>query len=326
MLREKKVSWVLGAIVLVALFVLPVIIPRFWVSLVTEILIVGLAGMSVNLLLGYGGCLSFGHAAFYATGAYATAILVERTVIPEFLVLIIAPLIATVIGAIVGLLVARLYGFYFAIMTCAFSMLIWSIIRKWTSLTMGENGITGVEFSEMLTGINNVYYFTLIIVLLSLAALWIIINSPFGWTLRAIRENPTRSAFTSIDVIKHRYLAFVMSSFFCGIAGALYVVYSHSAFPDYSYWVKSADLVIVCVLGGMSLYLGPMAGSAIFVLLQTLITSVTLYWLLIMGIIICVVVLLMPDGVLGKLEKLKAYTFRRMPHHSSENSSSKQRD
>jgi branched-chain amino acid transport system permease protein len=199
-------------------------------------------------------------------------------------------------------------------MTMAFSMLVWSIIRKWTSVTKGENGITGVGFTGILTGINNTYFFTLIVVLLCIAVLWVIINSPFGWTLRAIRENPTRSAFTNIDVFKHRYFAFIISSFFCGVSGVLYVVYSYNALPDYAYWVKSGDIVIVCILGGMFSFLGPLIGSAILILLQTYINAVTLYWLLVMGFVICVVVLLMPDGVMGVWERLKPYVQGRRFH------------
>ena len=300
----KKFSWILGALALLILFLLPLIIPQFWICLMTEILILGLAGMALNLLLGYGGSLPFGQSAFYATGAYATAILLTKTAMPQLLVLFIAPFIAAAVGAVFALLLARLYRFYYALMTTAFSMLVWTVIRKWSSLTRGDNGITGVEFTGILNGINNTYLFTLVIVLCSIAILWVIINSPFGWTLRAIRENPNRIAFAGINVVTHRFIAFVISSFFTGVAGALYVVYSHSTFPDFAYWVKAADIVTITILGGMFYFLGPLVGATALIFLQTWVTSVTFYWPLILGIIICIAVLVMPDGLLGIWKRL----------------------
>ncbi len=295
--RRFAAGWLV--VVLVALFVFPLIFPRFWVGLLTEILILGLAGMSVNFLLGYSGSLPFGHAAFYATGAYTVAILIKNLGTNPVIALMVAPFAAAATGAIFGLLIARLYRFYYAMMTTAFSMVLWTIIRKWSTVTHGDDGITGIEFPAFLSGITNTYYFTLIIVLLSILVLALIIESPFGWTLRAIRENSNRVAFINVDVVRHRYFAFVISSFFCGIAGALYIVFSHSTFPDYAYWVKSGDFVTMCILGGMLTFIGPMIGAAILTVLQTLVTSVTLYWPLVMGIVICSVVLLMPEGVAG---------------------------
>jgi branched-chain amino acid transport system permease protein len=183
--------------------------------------------------------------------------------------------------------------------TTAFGMLLWTVIRKWSSLTGGDDGLTGVNVPELLNSANNAYFFTLIVVSACLLVLWIIVNSPFGWTLRAIRENPNRCAFTNINVISHRYIAFVIASFFTGIAGSLFVVYSHSTFPDYCYWIKSGDMIAVVILGGMFSFLGPLVGAGVFIVLQTSITSLTLYWPLIMGAIICAVVLIMPDGVMG---------------------------
>jgi len=295
--------WVIGVVVLCGLIALPFIAPMFWINLLTEILILGLAGMSVNLLLGYGGALPFGHAAFYATGAYAAAVLLKKTALHPAAVLIVSPFIAMALGAILGFLIARLYRFYYAMMTTAFSMLVWTLIRKLPSITNGDDGITGVKVMDALTGVNNIYFFCLIVVGLCVFLLWRIVNSPFGWSLRAIRENSVRTTFIRIDVVKHRYVAFVVSSFFCGIAGMLYVVYSHGTFPDYAYWTKSADLVMVCILGGMLTFWGPIVGAAVLTILHTLTTSITMYWPLVIGCIICLVVLLLPDGVIGRLER-----------------------
>jgi branched-chain amino acid transport system permease protein len=300
MLKWKKWVWFFGILIALILLASPFILSRFWVGIMTEILIMALAGMSLNFLLGYAGCLSFGHGAFFATSAFATAIMMTKTHINQYLiVLIIAPVLATLLGAVIGILVSRLYAFYYAIMTCAFTMVLWALIRRWRSLTGGDSGIVGVKFRGMLEGISHAYFFTLGVVILCTVILWVIGNSPFGWTLRAIRENPVRSSFTSIDVARHRYLALVISSFFCGVAGALHVVYTFGAFPELAFWTKSGDIVTVCILGGINSFLGPIIGSIVLILLETFITSVTLYWPLILGIIICAVVLLMPQGIMG---------------------------
>lgn len=310
---SRAVGVLCGTGVVGALIALPAAIPRFWVGLVTEMLILGLAGMAVNLLLGYGGSLPFGHAAFYAAGAYTTAILLTKTRLPWPLVLVLAPLVAAALGAIFGVLVARLYRFYYAMMTTALSMLVWSLVRKGGGMTGGDNGITGVEIGPAVDSIERAYWFVLVVVLVSAAVLWLIVDSPFGWTLRAIRENSTRTAFSGVDVVAHRHVAFIVSSFFTGVAGMLYVVYSHSTFPDYAYWVKSGDFVMVCILGGMLSFFGPMVGAAIFTILHTVVTSYTLYWPLVIGIVICIAVLVAPDGVTPLLTRLRARSMSRRP-------------
>jgi branched-chain amino acid transport system permease protein len=294
----------LTSVMLLLFVLLPLILPMFWISLIIELLILGLAGMSVNLLLGYGGMMPFGHAAFYATGAYATAILLNRTSISPIMIFVLAPLIAALVGALFAFCLSKLYGFYFAIMTTAFSMLIWSLIRKWASLTGGDIGIASIAIPDFLSSINSVYYYTLTIVFLSVVVLWIIINSPFGWTLRAIKENSNRMIFTGISVPRHRYFAFVISSFFCGIAGSLYAIYSRTVFPEYAYWTASGDFVTMVILGGMNSFFGPMIGAFIWTFLRTIVTSYTIYWLLTIGIIILAVVLFMPEGIVGLFKSI----------------------
>ncbi|HRS54822.1 MAG: branched-chain amino acid ABC transporter permease [Desulfomonilia bacterium] len=301
---KRNFVWAVGCILAIFLLGGPFILPNFWTWIIIEIMVMSLAAMSVNFLLGYAGCLSFGHSAFYAVAAYTTAIMMTRTGMNQYQVLLLAPIMAAILGALIGLLVSRLYAFYYAIMTCAFAMIVWSIIRRLPGLTGGDTGIVGIKFSGLLNGMTNIYYFTLVVVILCGLALWIIGNSPFGWSLRAIRENPDRSAFISIDVTKQRFLALVISSFFCGIAGSLHVVYSFGAFPELAFWTKSGDFVTICILGGINSFLGPIVGSVVLIMLETMITSVTLYWPMVLGIIICAVVFFMPEGIMGFVKKL----------------------
>lgn len=302
----RKWVWAFSCIVTLLLIGAPLILPKFWMGIATEILIMSLAAMSVNFLLGYAGCLSFGHSAFYATAAYATAIMITKTEMNQYLVLLLAPFAAAILGALVGLLISRLYAFYYAIMTCAFAMIIWAMIRRMRDLTGGDTGIVGIQFTGLLDKMhmNNIYFFTLGIVFLCGLIMWIITNSPVGWTLRAIRENPNRCSFISINVVMQRYVALVISSFFCGVAGALHVVYTFGAFPESAFWTKSGDFVTICILGGINSFFGPIVGSTVLILLETFITSATLYWPMILGIIIVGVVFFMPQGITGFIQNI----------------------
>jgi branched-chain amino acid transport system permease protein len=302
--------YLLAAIVVFIFAVLPQIIPILWVTLIIELLILSLAGLSVNFLLGYGGMMPFGHSAFYASGAYVTAILLNRTELPPVLILIFAPLFAAFLGALFGIFLSKLYGFYFAIMTTAFCMLVWSMIRKLGDLTGGDIGIANISIPHFLESINAVYYYTIFIFLLSVVTLWIIINSPFGWTLRAIKENSSRMMFTGISVAKHRFMAIVISCFYCGSAGSLYAIYSRTVFPEYAYWTVSGDLVTLVVLGGMNSFFGPVIGAFIWTFLRTVITSYTIYWPMTIGLIIVAVVLFMPEGIVGLFRKVFEKSFR----------------
>ena len=297
-------EWTWYIIILIVMMIVPFVASTFWTNLLTEILIMGLAAMSVNLLLGFGGSLPFGHAAFFASGAYATALLIKETNLPFVVVLAVAPVLAAVVGAVFGLIITRLYEFYYAIVSAASGMVLWTLIRK-VPVLGGDTGITGMQIPELLNGIDSVYIFTAIIVFVALIFTKFLLNSPFGWIQQAIRENPTRVTCTGSNVLRHRYIAFVISSFICGIAGMLFVIHTQSTFPSYAHWVKSGDFVMICILGGVSTFIGPMIGAAALIILQTYITSITEHWLLFLGISICLLVIFMPNGIVGLVGDLR---------------------
>lgn len=296
-------EWVWYVIAFVILMIVPFFGSIFWTNLLTEILIMGLAAMSVNLLLGFGGSLPFGHAALFASGAYATALLIKETNLPFFAVLIIAPAMAAVVGAVLGIIITRLYEFYYAIVSAASCMVLWTLIRK-VPIFGGDTGITGVEIPEILSSIDAMYIFTAIAVFIVLICTKILLNSPFGWIQQAIRENPNRVTCTGSNVLRHRYIAFIISSFICGVAGMLFVLHTQSTFPSYAHWVKSGDFVMICILGGVNTFIGPMVGAAALIILQTYITSLTQHWLLFLGISICLLVIFMPSGIMGLAGRL----------------------
>ncbi len=258
-----------------------------------------LAACSLNLMLGYTGMVSFGPAGLYAVGAYTTAILLTKLKMNIVPAMMAAPIMAAIIGWGVGWICVRRTKVYFALLTLAFSQIIWTIIFEWYAVTGGDDGIVSIPTPEFFFPVANSYYFCLALVGCCIFALWRIVNSPFGRTLQAIRENPDRVEFIGVNLKKYQLAAFVLSSIFLGIAGSLYCVFSGSAFPDYAHWTKSTDMLVMCLLGGIYHFSGPLAGSAVYTILAKTLSKHTMQWNLILGVAIVLLVLLMRNGVVG---------------------------
>lgn len=290
------VGWtVLGT----ALAALPLVASEFNVRLATEIAITALFAMAFNLLLGGGGMLSFGHAGYFAVGAYTVAILTKKAALPFALAFLAAPVITAVVAAITGYFCVRLRGFYFSILTLAFGQLIWGVIFKWSALTEGDDGIVGLSPPALLASATALYWFSVAIVVACIGLLWMILESPFGRTLLAIRENTERTQFIGVDVNRARLLAFVLSATFAGVAGALFAPFNGSVFPTFAFWTKSGDVVMMSILGGMYTFLGPALGAAIMLLLDHQISVYTEYWPFALGTVLLLLVLFCPDGLTG---------------------------
>lgn len=305
--RVGGLGWTWLAIALAIFAVLPFCLSTGWVSVVSEMLILALAASSLNLLMGYTGLVSFGPAGLYAVGAYTTALLIVRGSVPFGLALIAGPIMTAMVSVIVGWFCVRRTAIYFALLTLAFSQLIHTIIFKWYSFTGGDDGIVGIPMPSFLFSINNYYYFTLACTVMCLVALWMIINSPFGKALQVIRENPGRAEFIGINVRRYQLIAFVIQGFFLGAAGSLFCGFSHCVFPTYAHWTKAIDIIIACLLGGMYNFLGPVAGSTVYILLNKAITNFTEYWPLTLGIVVVLLVLFLRGGIVGFIsEKFSA--------------------
>jgi branched-chain amino acid transport system permease protein len=203
---------------------------------------------------------------------------------------------------IIGAICLRAASLYFAILTLAISQLLYVVVFQWYSLTGGDNGIHGLEVSAWLTKSHNYYYFALVVVGLSFFVIRVILNSPFGYTLRAVRDNSDRLTFVGVDVWRHRLVAFVISAFFAGIAGGLYVGFDHMAFPMMVHWSKSAEPVLMVILGGLNSFWGPLVGAITFVVLEIIMGKFTVYWLFILGVTILILVMFFPQGIWGFVE------------------------
>ena len=286
-------------IVLASFLVLPLLLPVGWLSLVTEMLILALAASGLNLMLGYAGMVSFGPAGFYAVGAYATALILVYTKLPFALAFIAGPIVAALAAIVIGWFCVRLTHVYFALLTLAFAQIIYTIIFEWYDFTKGDNGIVDIPLPEILKSIPHYYYFSLIVVSLCIALLWMIIKSPFGKTLQAMRENPQRTESIGIPVRLYQLATFVLSGIFLGVAGSLFCGFNKNVFPNYAHWIKSTEMLVVCLLGGIYTFFGPIVGSIVYLFLDKVITGYTQFWPLVLGLIIIVLLLFLRGGIAG---------------------------
>ena len=290
-------------IALGVLLLLPLVLPTFFLVLLIEIAIVALFATSFNLLMGYGGMVSFGHAAYFALGAYTAALLVKKAGVPMLLALPVAPVVAGLAALGFGYFIVRLTHTYFAMLSLAFGQIVYTIIFKWTPLTGGDNGLLNVWPPAFLRSQIAYYYFTLVVVGLSLLALHAIVSSPFGYALRAIRENPRRARYIGVNVRRHQLYAFALSGVFSGIAGGIFAFYNGSVFPDFAYFNKSFEPLVVVLLGGMQSFLGPLAGAFGFKVLEWLISKwAPIYWPLFLGAVVIAVIVVLPRGFVGLAE------------------------
>jgi branched-chain amino acid transport system permease protein len=294
------------AVLLVLLIALPWIAPYFYIFIATEILILGLFAASFNLIFGYTGMLSFGHAAFFGIGAYATALLLQGMQWPLLACLLVAIAAGAFLALVIGFFSVRLNEVYFSMLTLAFGMMVFAVVHQWRSVTNGSDGIAGFTVTSLGLGFDltlgnpSVYYHVVLaVVVLATALLYLICRSSFGLILRAIRQNPERVAFCGLNVRSYRLAAFTLAGAFAGLAGGLMAPFLRIASPELVHWSMSAEPVLMSILGGTGYFLGPFFGAAMFVLLETWITSMTHAWMLVLGIILALMVMFFRRGLLG---------------------------
>lgn len=259
---------------------LPLILSPFNLVLLTEIIIMGLFALSFNLLFGYAGLLTFGHAAFFATGAYVCAYLVKAN-ISLLLAAIAAGITAFIVAVVLGYFSVRLDEIYFAMLTLAFGMMVFTIIFQWREVTGGSDGITGVIVNNLgipglsldIQNFNNYYYLCVLIASIASYLIWRVVNSPFGEVLKASRENSERLIFVGVNLHRLRWISFIIAGTVAGVAGALWAPFQRVANPEIAHWTFSAMPVLMTILGGADSFFGPWLGAAIFLLLEHLIQS-----------------------------------------------------
>ena len=293
-----------SVVIFLILFVLPSFIPRFYTYILALIYVTSLLAMSLNLVVGHGGMFQFHHAVFYGVGAYTVALMLKKTSLPMWTGFVAGPIVAAFTGLIIGWLCVRLTRLYFGMLQISLGSLIWAIVLRWYSFTGGDDGIPGIPVPPFLSSQNNSYYFILIILVICLIIMYLILRSPFGNTLQAIRDNPQRCEAVGINVRRHQLIAIVIATFFAGVAGVLFVVLERSVFTDLLFWVLSLEVFIMCLLGGWFTFIGPVLGAAIIVALRTFVGIFTEYWTLILGVVLILLIFFLPEGVVGYVQEL----------------------
>jgi branched-chain amino acid transport system permease protein len=283
-----------------------------YTSLGSQVLILGLAAMSLNFLLGFTGVLSFGHAAYFGLGAYGAGLAIKYLYPDTLLGIAIGVLVGAAAAALIGPMIIRLRGIYFAMVTIAFGQVFYFIAFRWNSVTGGDDGLSGWHRFPLNLGFAKIdilgsdkafYYFALVFFTIAVAIMAVLLRSPFGRTLLAIRENERRARFMGLSVDLHIWTSWVISCFFVSLAGALYALLNNFADPHFLYWTQSGEFVIMAVLGGMRSFWGPLLGAAIYVVLQDYISTQTENWMSFIGLFFVLVVLLFPRGLLGLIRR-----------------------
>ena len=308
-----QVPWTL--IVFLLMLSVPWLGSRYDTFLATQITIYALFALSLNLLLGTTGLVSFGHVAYFGVGAYVCGILMRTYGVSFWLAFPAAGLAAAGFSVVFGFFCVRLTKIYFAMLTLAFSQIVWAVAFKWNDVTGGDTGLPDIPFPNLdwMTAIpgagdlrigDQFYLLTLVLVALCAAAMRRITMSPFGRVLTTIRENRERAAFIGVNVRGYELAAFTVAGGFAGFSGALFGIFNRGVFADYVFWSKSADVMIMTILGGMNHFWGPAIGAAVLTLLNQQITDYTEYWPFVLGTILIVLLFVFPGGILGALDAL----------------------
>lgn len=307
-----KTEYIWWAAILMALGILPWLFGNAWISILTEMLIMALAASSLNMLVGNCGVVSFGHAGFFAVGAYTYSLLMYYGMAPFGISFFAAPVFSGIFALICGYFCVKMVEVYFAILVLAFSQVIYVIIYNWYSFTKGDDGITGVPLPTWLHSPDHCYWFVLVVVFTCLVAIRIISKSTFGGAINAMRENEDRVKFIGVNPRRYLLIVFVMSGVFMGTAGCLMSVFMRAAFPTFSGFAKSGEFLLVCLMGGVNTFLGPSVGAVVYILLDKNLSALTEYWPMVMGILLILITLFVRGGIAGFMEKrLIPFLFKR---------------
>ena len=293
----------LGVAVVVALVALPLAGDRlpYATVLLVDMFVAALFAASLHFMMGPGGMVSFGHAAYFGLGAYGAGLLLRHLGLPMELAIVFGPLVAMAGGVLFGWFAVRLSGVYMAMLTLAFAQIVWSVVFQWEDFTGGSNGLIGIWPSAWLSDGNAYYYLGLAV---SVAGLWLlrrVLHSPFGYAMRASRDSPLRAAAIGIDVSRVQWAAFVIAATAGGVAGSLYAFSKGSISPDVLSIARSVDALVMVLLGGVQAVTGPIVGAAAFTWLQDALARETQYWRALLGGVILLLVLLFPAGIAGAI-------------------------
>ena len=297
-------QWVVVAIIFFLLLISPPFLSSFLLTLLTQALIYAILAMSLDIILGYTGLASLGHAAYFGLGAYSVGILATRHGAGFWITLPVGVLLAVTVAAIFGLVALRATGVYFLMITLALGMVVWGLAHRWVTMTQGDNGISAIPRPDLglpwsLAHSVPFYYFALAGFFISFWILLVIVRSPFGRSLVGIRESESRMRTLGYHVWLHKYIGFVIAGGFAGFAGVLWAYYNGFVSPTDLQLATSVEVLLMVALGGRGTLLGPALGATIIVFLKNLVSVYTHRWLLILGAVYIATIVYAPEGVVG---------------------------
>ncbi len=291
---------------LVLLLILPWMVSeqQYLLVLLIDMLVAVLFAASLHFIMGPGGMHSFGHAAYFGLGAYASGLLVVSAGWPMSTALVLGPLIAALAATLLGWFAVRLSGVYLAMLTLAFGQIIWSIIFQWDDVTGGSNGLVGVWPADWASSKRVYYGLTLVVTVAGIGFLWRALQSPFGYAMRAVRDSPLRADAIGIDTHRAQWAGFIVAGWVGGIAGALFAFSKGSISPDIIAVGRSIDGLVMVLLGGVQTLVGPLVGASLFTWLEDTVARETDYWRAMLGAVILLLVMVFPGGIAGSIRRV----------------------
>lgn len=303
-LSSNKPAVIALSLVAVVFGVLPLIATEYQVSVATEILIFALLAMCIDVLAGFAGRTSLGHGAIFGASTYVVVYWTSIAGGSVWVALLLGILASTLLAAIFGMLAARVSGVYFLLLTLALGMIVWGVALRWTSVSGGENGLRGVGRPEFIADPAAFFYLCLVVVIVASALIWRFVQSPFGLTLRGIRDSTSRMSSLGYSFPLHMFIAFTVTGFFAGVGGALYALFNNFVSPSTVALAQSVEGLLMAIIGGIGTLFGSFIGAAAIILLENFVSQFTARWPMVLGFMFIAIMILAPEGVLGTIRKL----------------------
>lgn len=304
-IRRSVLGSSLGFVSVLVIFgVLPLMVSSYQMSIANEILIFALLAMSIDILAGYAGRTSLGHGALFGISTYVVIYWTSVYGGSAWVGCLLGVVVATLAAAVFAMLAVRVSGVYFLLLTLALGMIVWGVCLRWTSITGGENGIRGVGRPDLIASPTAFYYVTLVVVLLMTFLIWRFVRSPFGLTLRGIRDSESRMRSLGYGTSVHMFVAFTVTGFFAGVAGALYALFNNFVSPSTVQLSQSVEGLLMAIIGGVGTLFGSFIGAAAIILLENFVSAYTARWQMVLGLMFIVTMIFAPQGILGTLRWL----------------------
>jgi branched-chain amino acid transport system permease protein len=295
-----RAAIIAGLVVTVAAC-LPLLLSNYQVGLATEVLIFGILAMSIDILAGFAGRTSLGHGAIFGVSTYVVVYCAAQTGLPPAAAFTLGVLAATTVASVFALLAVRTSGVYFLLLTLALGMIIWGVCLRWTEVTGGENGMRGDVRPAILFSHDAFYWAVLACSAIVSFAMWRFVRSPFGLTLRGIRDSESRMRSLGYNVPLHLFIGFTVSGFFAGVAGALYAMFNSFVSPSTVALAQSVEGVLMMIAGGVGTLFGAFVGAAAIIALENVVSAYTERWQMVLGITFVLIMIFAPEGIIGKL-------------------------